>query len=761
MSGQRHISASSRPQPVPNSSSASRGRSPPHDLDAWAIATARLASPIPSVSQHSSPPIRQIPVPSRLSSGNQTPLVENEVSRSIVGPGTSALAAALQGSFGASPPRFGTPPLRPLSPGVAGAALRGSGPQTAYGSFESRAGPSAPRRVSGLPAENPNIVKRHLMRPSISDSVMDSNEDPSNLSNETSTATLRNGKNVANGMSDQDEFSSLQMQGGDVTREIYRWAEDAEAQSLLGRRGKRRKSWHDSRHEQDNGALGAGSIKKPGGFRRDYLRRQQPNSSEPSLASPGLGSHDQSARPAPILTKSFYEFLSMYGHFAGGDLEHDDEDITPTAETAEETEDDTEWGETSALLTPSVRGRRRRTLKQKGATGDNSPRSATLLLLKSFIGTGVLFLPKAYLNGGMLFSSLVLLCVALLSYYCFILLVKTRLNVTGSFGEMGGKIYGKPMRLLILGSISLSQVGFVAAYMVFTAENLGAFILAVSKCRNYLNIKWLILFQALIFMPISLIRDISKLGGLALVADAFIGIGLLYLAGYDIHTLSIHGPAEIALFNPIEWTSFIGTAIFTFEGVGLIIPIQESMKDPTRFPTVLAGVMVFITAVFMGMGALSYVAFGPATRTVVLSNLPQDSKFVNGVQLLYSLAILMSTPLQLFPAIRIMETGTFTRSGKQNPYIKWQKNMFRFIVVSGCSFLAWAGAYNLDKFVSVVGTFACIPLVYVYPVSQQLRRILSPTANVVFRQHCTTEPWRLRNDRRRLMSSLEFAAWWR
>jgi proton-coupled amino acid transporter len=31
--------------------------------------------------------------------------------------------------------------------------------------------------------------------------------------------------------------------------------------------------------------------------------------------------------------------------------------------------------------------------------------------------------------------------------------------------------------------------------------------------------------------------------------------------------------------------------------------------------------------------------------------------------------------------------------------------------------IAWLGANDLDKFVSIVGSFACIPLVYIYPVS--------------------------------------------
>ena len=143
------------------------------------------------------------------------------------------------------------------------------------------------------------------------------------------------------------------------------------------------------------------------------------------------------------------------------------------------------------------------------------------------------------------------------------------------------------------------------------------------------------------------------------------------------------------------------------------------MQHPSKFPPVLAGVMVIITVIFVGIGALSYAAFGSSTKTVVLLNLPQDDKFVNAVQLLYSLAILLSTPLQLFPAIRIMESELFSRSGKHNRYIKWKKNIFRFFLVVCCALIAWGGAGDLDKFVSLVGSFACVPLVYVYPVSLQ------------------------------------------
>jgi solute carrier family 36 (proton-coupled amino acid transporter) len=53
-----------------------------------------------------------------------------------------------------------------------------------------------------------------------------------------------------------------------------------------------------------------------------------------------------------------------------------------------------------------------------------------------------------------------------------------------------------------------------------------------------------------------------------------------------------------------------------------------------------------------------------------------------------------------------MENGLFTRSGKSDWNVKWQKNVFRFFVVLGCTIISWAGAKDLDKFVALVGSFA-------------------------------------------------------
>ncbi|KAK0752045.1 transmembrane amino acid transporter protein-domain-containing protein [Schizothecium vesticola] len=671
---------------------------------------ARLASPVPANGFGGPPAAQQSSTPAAADENESTPLLALPGPGSHpAGPGISALAAALSNSFGTSPPRFGTPPVRPLSPAAAGAQLPLSAtPTTNYGSFDSRS-----RGAPGMGGayEDHEIIKRHLVQPTDLADEEASGRKPSESSKGKQPAHLDD--------DDDDEFSSLKLQGGDITRPIYKWTEDVDRRDKM----QRSKSFSVARPEPENEVLDINTIKVPGGFRRNYLRRavrdSSSNSQELEVGERSRGAEGQQR----LFTNSFLEFLSLYGHFAGEELEEDDEALKPGEyftsgseegeyDSDEESDSDREPMEDSTLLTPSRRKRRR---KQRGGSGQNSPMSATLLLLKSFVGTGVLFLPRAYLNGGMIFSNVVLLFVAALSYYCFVLLVTTRLKVAGSFGDLGGILYGKWMRTLILTSIVLSQIGFVAAYIVFTSKNLQAFILAVTDCETVISIRWLIFMQMVVFLPFSLLRDIGKLGFTALIADAFILVGLAYLFYYDIFTLSTKGLSDIIYFNKDDWTLFIGTAIFTFEGIGLIIPIQESMRHPEKFPKVMALVMVIITTLFVVMGAVSYAAYGSKTETVVLLNLPQDDKMVNGVQFLYSIAIMLSTPLQIFPAIRITENALFTKSGKYNPYIKWQKNLYRFVVVALCALIAWGGADDLDKFVALVGNFACIPLVYIYP----------------------------------------------
>ncbi|KAL9072384.1 MAG: hypothetical protein Q9157_005107 [Trypethelium eluteriae] len=710
----KQVPEASIARPVPKTSSVSHEEDLGDASPTRASYTARLASPVPSQTHTSRSPLR-VPRSSQPGteepSQSQTPLPGlGSGHSSLVGPGDSALAQALRGSLGQSPPRFGTPPLGRYSPAPLDGTDERRPVRSNYGSFDPSSGFQEPTGRS----PKPEIIKKHLFQPASIGSLKRASQEQGIPSRGLGKHS-RGHSGQTTGSEDQDkdeEFSSLQLQGGDTHRGIYRWTEQAEAEGIGSKPGpaKRSKSLDLGRLPPEDEEFDVGSIKQPQGFRRNYLRRA---ANESNISQ--QGSIQQTAMASEVRTRpqfvanNFLEFLSLYGHFAGEELTEDDEALRPDEYFSSDAYDDTEtdgagdggereYGEDSALLTPGKRKRRRK----ERPVGNVSPGGAAMMLLKSFVGTGVLFLPRAFYNGGMVFSNVVLLAVAGLSYYCFCLLTRTRLVLGQSFGDMGDKLYGGWLKFLINFSLVLSQVGFVSAYIVFVSENLQAFFLAVSKCQWDIDIRWFIFGQMLIFMPISLIRQIHNLEKFVLVADALIVLGLVYLFYYDFSTLAIHHwTTDIIQFNRETWTLFIGTAIFTFEGIGLIIPIQSSMKEPAQFPRVLGLVMIGITIIFLSSGAFSYAAFGSHTKTVILLNMPQDNPFVQTVQFLYSMAILLSTPLQIFPAIEISAQQCFSKSGKYNPWIKWQKNFFRFFVVAACALIAWVGAGDLDKFVSL------------------------------------------------------------
>lgn len=68
----------------------------------------------------------------------------------------------------------------------------------------------------------------------------------------------------------------------------------------------------------------------------------------------------------------------------------------------------------------------------------------------------------------------------------------------------------------------------------------------------------------------------------------------------------------------LNWTDvvgqLIGTAVYSFEGIGLILPIQNDMREPHLFPRVLALCMLLILVLFLFIGEVPTLAFGQITN---------------------------------------------------------------------------------------------------------------------------------------------------
>ncbi|OZJ03053.1 hypothetical protein BZG36_03775 [Bifiguratus adelaidae] len=301
-------------------------------------------------------------------------------------------------------------------------------------------------------------------------------------------------------------------------------------------------------------------------------------------------------------------------------------------------------------------------------------------------------------------------------------------------------IDGKGKRPMLKSPVS--QMGFLCGGSIFIVQNMQQVVKSISQDTYEVSTLHVLIIFGCILTPMCLIRRIARLSWTAILADGLILVGLVVLLYFDFQRLLLDnarektnsdlskgiqlafGPNINLLFDSTHASIFIGTAIYSFEGIGLVIPIRDAMMEPEKFPTVLTGVMILLSTVLTIIGALGYLAYGDLIQTVALLNLP-PGPVVLSMQVLYSFGIVFSGPLCLYPAIRIFEQAIFAphRRGKYSLVVKWEKNLLRISIVCVTLCVAYFGASDLDKFVSLIGSVCCTPLSLIFPPIFHLKAV--------------------------------------
>ena len=185
-----------------------------------------------------------------------------------------------------------------------------------------------------------------------------------------------------------------------------------------------------------------------------------------------------------------------------------------------------------------------------------------------------------------------------------------------------------------------------------------------------------------------------------LVADGCIVLGLGVVLYYLIAGLLDDGPSASAV--PTTWSGlgpFLGTALFTFEGLPLILPIRNAMAEPDRFWPLFAATFVGIVATLVLIGVGGYLTFGAETAPVVLSSLPA-STVVLSVKLLYIAAMLFTSPLVFIPGTRIVERWVFGRDGKRHGRLIVLLRLAQYAAFGAVAVFA---QHSIETFLGIVG----------------------------------------------------------
>ncbi|KAF9116274.1 nuA3 HAT complex component nto1 [Mortierella sp. AM989] len=482
--------------------------------------------------------------------------------------------------------------------------------------------------------------------------------------------------------------SHFRLQGGADANDVYKW-HLKQTRPKLGSR-----SYTYNAPQDKDSAMS--TIKAPGGFRRHFIKQDAFSRGDPAPQLP---------------SNSFIHFLGLFSmyeidHFAGEDLR-----ATPRHSIVLPKGSEKRQSMMSDMFASKLNIITEDELQEEDETINVSEEKISFsqavgMLFKTFIASGILFLPNAFKNGGIVFAPIFMTLVAVLCLHSFLLLVKCRELHPGSYGDIGQHFYGRWMRYIVLFAITISQFGFCCGYCIFFAQQFAMVVDSLGGAHLD-KIVWIAIFFV-ILVPFTMVRNIGKLGFSTLVADLCIIVGLIYLYVNDIKELVINNgsPTPLRLFNSDDFGIFVGTAVFSYEGIGMVIPICGSMANPKQFPRALTIVLSAVCVLLVSFGSLGYAAYGDNVQTIILDDLPHqtggEKAGKNAIQLLYLIAVFLTTPLMLFPCIRIVEQVVFKIVGDE-PSAKarlMKENTIRIVIDFAVAAVAYAGYSKLDIFIS-------------------------------------------------------------
>lgn len=121
------------------------------------------------------------------------------------------------------------------------------------------------------------------------------------------------------------------------------------------------------------------------------------------------------------------------------------------------------------------------------------------------------------------------------------------------------------------------------------------------------------------------------------------------------------------------WFLFVGTSFFVFEGsITLLVPLQEAVVRPDdrkKFPMTDIHVTIWIVVFYIFFAMTCWAAFGDSVKTALTASLPEGT-FSTIVQFAYSIAVILTFPLQAFPALEVV----FHSSKSSLSLHPWKRN---------------------------------------------------------------------------------------
>jgi len=172
----------------------------------------------------------------------------------------------------------------------------------------------------------------------------------------------------------------------------------------------------------------------------------------------------------------------------------------------------------------------------------------------------------------------------------------------------------------------------------------------------------------------------------------------------------------------------ISFAIYSYEGIGLVMPVAEACATPKKFNGIMIAAIATITVELIFFGTLGYLTYGSdMDQQIITEMLPAGNFVVIFLKLAFCLCIFLAFPLHVTPLNSIVEgnliSSCLNRPNWSEQARTWARNASRFLICLVIVSFAVLLADKLDKFLSLLGALFCSPLALTIPAVLHLKLI--------------------------------------
>ncbi|OEU17179.1 hypothetical protein FRACYDRAFT_184439, partial [Fragilariopsis cylindrus CCMP1102] len=352
---------------------------------------------------------------------------------------------------------------------------------------------------------------------------------------------------------------------------------------------------------------------------------------------------------------------------------------------------------------------------------------------KQKAGTGILALPYACKQGGLLLFISGMFLIPLWNVYCMKLLCDSleylvRLADSPSDNidvELTPKTLTRQKRLPPpIGTSSFSKLGWYALgksglwtidlmmlmLLLFICIAFEVAILTFAESTPFTTGRKMIdaIILGFLLVPLCIVDDMSALSKLSRLGLIILGFSMLVIAFYGISGYENNNSNDI----DVGISKWFGCVVFSFGVVPLTFNYRESMAEPEKLQKVAMISMSLVGVCYVIIG-VSFLYIFPNIEQDLLSEIPSHGMLATTTRLAMIITTMAGTPLLIVPCAEIIEGKIMNNEDGQT------KSKKLMIIIRTCILLCTVLiASELPSFVSILafaGSFAVSMVSFVVP----------------------------------------------